>query len=334
MISPVLITLFFASFAEAIESKKQTFLRPLTSYPSLKESSAQASCSSHPQCGPGQVCKQGVCRAPSACGRECDLKKKHICKVVEGKPICTHVKVEVRKIERLDLKTYIIDLSPEKDVLDVFGKTSFSRTDDYNKKGLTVVRKKNRELFCNGEEINSVVVANKKDLLKIFDFGNRDDIRRVFTFVINDQGMYAVETVFEEETIECLSKHIILANGALETRMAGTFRFVHTGDEHIMVLDNDSGTYMPTFAGLQNTKKLLEAKFPELRIEVLDRMEKQPEHTKKWVGPLELPEMADDVEEIPDEILYRIDDFEAEFGENFTIAYKGKGWEWTPSLDL
>lgn len=39
MISPVLITLSFASFAEAIESKKQTFLQPLSSYPSLKEES-------------------------------------------------------------------------------------------------------------------------------------------------------------------------------------------------------------------------------------------------------------------------------------------------------
>lgn len=281
MVSPVLITLFFASFAEAIESKKQTFLRPLTSYASLKESEA------------------------AIVATRCNMD--------------------------YDLKSSFFEFKSDS-IAETFGEISFPRETTDEKKENYLLRescKGNRKLFANGEHPTMVQVDNMEDLLKNFDYGMRGGIRQVFTFVITDVGMFTVETDWDEELIDYLSKHVTLAGGAETVRMAGTFRFVHTGEEYKMVMDNDSGTYTPSKDGLLLTKELLRQHIHGLSIQVLDRMEPQPENTKHWVGPFEVPEIKIG-EEVPPNFNERLAKFQEELKDNFYVAYQGKGWEWSP----
>jgi hypothetical protein len=115
-----------------------------------------------------------------------------------------------------------------------------------------------------------------------FDNGERF----VYTYVVMDNFMYAVQTAFDEEFI---SKHLVIANACEKVFSAGTFRFVRNGENRILVLDNNSGSYTPDGKALELTKKLIERDYPNLTVEILDVLTgEQSDELKQFVGPLEI----------------------------------------------
>ncbi len=84
-----------------------------------------------------------------------------------------------------------------------------------------------------------------------------------------------------------MSKHAMHADASEELYFAGEFRFLifnfyfysllfdddadvqHRDDKYVFVIDNNSGTYAPPQANLQNLKKLFNLAFPDLEVEVI-----------------------------------------------------------------
>ena len=58
--------------------------------------------------------------------------------------------------------------------------------------------------------------------------GLRENLRRVYTYVIVDHGMFFTETGLQHGK-DLLSKHVILADVAPAVRSAGTFRILDPG---------------------------------------------------------------------------------------------------------
>jgi len=132
-------------------------------------------------------------------------------------------------------------------------------------------------------------ISDKEGFCGALNYGIRDNVPRVFTYAIIDEGLYTSETGIAMAK-DVMSKHAVHANASPKVRMAGTFRFCYDQEkkEHILVMDNDSGTYRPTFEHFPLVKQLFELNFPGLRVECLNVVESQPEETKVWAGPLEV----------------------------------------------
>lgn len=176
---------------------------------------------------------------------------------------------------------YVIPLEPGKEKLSC----PMRKLDEPEK---TRFENNNKKLHESELKTTTDISSFLKQLRKNFD----TSCRRVFNFVISKEQdkMYAIQTQPDEKEIGDLTKHLSLTGAAPEVFMAGTFRLVkNEKEEHILVLDNDSGSYTPPDSGLGYTKKLLQANFKGLKIETLEVFEPQPEETKQWVGPLEFP---------------------------------------------
>lgn len=128
-----------------------------------------------------------------------------------------------------------------------------------------------------------------EDFLSLINFGQREERRRVYTYAITDEGWFFSETGAALSK-DNMSKHAIHADGALEVRYAGTFR-ICTRDgpnpEHVLVIDNDSGTYHPKGEYQDRLAKLLTLNLPGVEVICLNTCGKQPEGTKELVGPNE-----------------------------------------------
>eukprot|EP00439_Symbiodinium_sp_Y106_P040171 s5365_g4.t3 len=99
--------------------------------------------------------------------------------------------------------------------------------------------------YWGGKRNERATLGRGNDFLSLLGNGVRKGRRRVYTYVVLDEGMFFSETGANIAK-DFFSKHAVHANASPEVRMAGTFRICETPERAlILILDNDSGTYRP-----------------------------------------------------------------------------------------
>mmetsp|Transcript_2534 Transcript_2534/g.6402 ORF Transcript_2534/g.6402 Transcript_2534/m.6402 type:complete len:481 (-) Transcript_2534:69-1511(-) len=138
-----------------------------------------------------------------------------------------------------------------------------------------------------GHHVETFTMVNGADFLRMIKGGLRDGHRRVYTYVILDEGFFFSETGIQVGK-DTLSKHVVLANAAAKVRFAGTLRIcMDAGDTPVLVFDNDSGTYRPNGTTIPIVEQVLGANLPGLSVKGLNVLKEQPEETKSYRGPHE-----------------------------------------------
>jgi len=141
--------------------------------------------------------------------------------------------------------------------------------------------------FWGGKRYEKVTLSTGNDFLSLVGNGVRKGRRRVFTYVLLDEGMFFSETGANIAK-DFFSKHAVHANASPGVRMAGTFRVCETPQRQpVVVIDNDSGTYRPRSEDLVILKELLEFNFPGIVVCVMPCTEPQLEDAKAFYGPNE-----------------------------------------------
>eukprot|EP00668_Euglena_longa_P012105 GGOE01014532.1.p1 GENE.GGOE01014532.1~~GGOE01014532.1.p1 ORF type:complete len:674 (-),score=173.10 GGOE01014532.1:294-2315(-) len=131
-------------------------------------------------------------------------------------------------------------------------------------------------LFTEQVGCTSGRLQSGQDLLKLLNYGKRHGVPHLYSYVILADRLHFSETG-QSMLKGVLSKHALLANAQREVRYSGEFHiqpFTVSSDpsvSHRLVIDNDSGTYAPVAELLPVVKGLLEANFPGLEVETLDR---------------------------------------------------------------
>jgi len=233
------------------------------------------------------------------------------------------VRVEAADEKILELAFYEFPLTVKpKDTKDTKSYCSVRELDADEK---AIFNYNNKELKEAGIKNVRVRTCGLDKFKADFDQGHR----HVFNFVIDldEDKMFAIQTRQDENELQKFSKHLSLSNAAPRVSMAGTFRFVKSPTEYILVVDNDSGSYTPTTKNLAETKKLLQDNFPGLTIVTLDAQNKAQQNAdmKKWVGPLEHPLPSGNSEEMKK---YR--EKLTAFGVKEPAG--GGEWEWSPGF--
>lgn len=138
-----------------------------------------------------------------------------------------------------------------------------------------------------GARTECYMVSDGKCFMQMIGFGRRDLLRRVFTFVVVDSGLFFSEAGARMPKDVC-SKHAVHAAGSSRVRFAGTFRVCEdNAARSILVVDDDSGTYRPKVEHLALLQELLEMNFPGLHVRALSIHARQPENTLDFLGPCE-----------------------------------------------
>eukprot|EP00667_Euglena_gracilis_P004212 EG_transcript_4229 len=132
-------------------------------------------------------------------------------------------------------------------------------------------------LFTEQVGCTSGRLQTGQDLLKLLNYGLRHGVPHLYTYVILADRLHFSETG-QSALKDMLSKHALLANAQREVRYSGEFHIQPfapprdgSSSPHRLIVDNDSGTYAPTAELLPVVKALLEANFPGLEVEALDR---------------------------------------------------------------
>eukprot|EP00877_Chromochloris_zofingiensis_P007090 jgi/Chrzof1/2634/Cz11g23090.t1 len=68
---------------------------------------------------------------------------------------------------------------------------------------------------------------------------------------------------------DLMSKHAMHAGGAEEVFFAGEFCAIPTAAGHMLVIDNNSGTYAPKAEDLPRVRALFQKNFPGMLVETL-----------------------------------------------------------------
>mmetsp|Transcript_48074 Transcript_48074/g.88573 ORF Transcript_48074/g.88573 Transcript_48074/m.88573 type:complete len:482 (-) Transcript_48074:150-1595(-) len=138
-----------------------------------------------------------------------------------------------------------------------------------------------------GHHVEMFTMLNSGDFLRMIKGGLRDGNRRVYTYVILDEGWFFSETGIQVGK-DTLSKHVVLANAAAKVRFAGTFRLcMDSDDAPVLVFDNDSGTYRPNGTTIPIVEHVLGSNLPGLGVKGLNVLQPQPEDTLTYRGPHE-----------------------------------------------
>lgn len=139
-------------------------------------------------------------------------------------------------------------------------------------------------MHSEGPRTQTFRLESGNDFIKVLKGGIRNDTARVYTYALVDNGLFFSETGagFSKDT---LSKHAVHANANPKVRYSGTFRICFKGEQPVVVLDNDSGTYRPCTEDGARAKAALEESFPGLEVCALSVLVEQPEDTKSWKGP-------------------------------------------------
>lgn len=145
-------------------------------------------------------------------------------------------------------------------------------------------------IYHPGHRAESRWLSSGEDFLRMLNNGVRGDRSRVFTYALMDDGLFFSETGAALSK-DSLSKHAIHADGAKQVRYSGTFRICRKGHlfwkSLVLVIDNDSGTYMPKEDAQPMLKQVLERNFPGLHVETLSVVNPQPPETLGFHGPIE-----------------------------------------------
>jgi len=132
-----------------------------------------------------------------------------------------------------------------------------------------------------------LLAARSSDFVRLIQQGIREERRRVFTYVLTDSGWFFSETGAALSK-DNLSKHAIHSDAAMAVRYAGTFRICERDSgAAVLVIDNDSGTYMPKGEHQESLKRLLHLNLGDLEVLCLNVCDPQPEWTKELSGPNE-----------------------------------------------
>mmetsp|Transcript_15806 Transcript_15806/g.37196 ORF Transcript_15806/g.37196 Transcript_15806/m.37196 type:complete len:484 (+) Transcript_15806:136-1587(+) len=142
--------------------------------------------------------------------------------------------------------------------------------------------------YLPGQHVEAWPVMAQGDFLRLIKGGMRDGRRRVYTYVLLDDGIFFSETGMQVGK-DTLSKHVVLANAAAKVRYAGTFRIcMDESNEAVLVFDNDSGTYRPNGETAPLVERVLSSNIPSLRVKGLNVLKPQPVATKYFRGPNEV----------------------------------------------
>jgi hypothetical protein len=116
-------------------------------------------------------------------------------------------------------------------------------------------------------------VLGGQDFLELVNYGVRDGKPRMFTYVLMPERLYMSETG-PGVLLDMSSKHAMHANASEEVVYSGELhiRGKHIGNEqhHILVLDNNSGTYAPDSRYLPKLRDVFKLNFLNLEVEVYD----------------------------------------------------------------
>jgi len=138
-----------------------------------------------------------------------------------------------------------------------------------------VIRSQHASLYNSRKAIVSAC-ANGNEFLELFQFGVRAGRRRFYTWVLLDHVFRFCESgagFFRD----FLSKHAMHASCRPSVRYAGEFHIQppaseggkHDGDYHLLVLDNNSGTFAPPTSLLPKVEAVFRSNFPDLHVVAL-----------------------------------------------------------------
>jgi hypothetical protein len=116
-------------------------------------------------------------------------------------------------------------------------------------------------------------VLGGQDFLELVNYGMRDGKPRMFTYVLMPERLYMSETG-PGLLIDMSSKHAMHSNASEEVVYSGELhihaKFFGNEQRHILVLDNNSGTYAPDSRYLPRLRDVFKLNFLNLEVEVYD----------------------------------------------------------------
>eukprot|EP01103_Thecamoeba_quadrilineata_P006365 TRINITY_DN16092_c0_g1_i1.p1 TRINITY_DN16092_c0_g1~~TRINITY_DN16092_c0_g1_i1.p1 ORF type:complete len:390 (-),score=78.03 TRINITY_DN16092_c0_g1_i1:72-1241(-) len=148
------------------------------------------------------------------------------------------------------------------------------------------VRTQHTALYREGiQRTETRQISSAEEWFKAFEFGFYGDQRREYTYVLLEEVLNFSETGAAFFT-NFMSKHAMHSKAAKKVRYSGEFRILeHPDGSHRLVIDNASGTYAPDKNDLPLLKKVFEANFPGLDVEVYDYKDEKLEAYKKMNTP-------------------------------------------------
>ncbi|KAH3766928.1 C2 domain [Pelomyxa schiedti] len=129
---------------------------------------------------------------------------------------------------------------------------------------------------------------NATDFMQMINYGVRERVPIIFTYVLLDTHMNFSETgasFFKD----FLSKHAMHSNALEEVRYAGEFFVLaRENGDYRLIIDNSSGTYAPLKEHLPLLENLFTANFPDLQVSALDWQDPLVSSLKKQIKQQQL----------------------------------------------
>jgi len=132
------------------------------------------------------------------------------------------------------------------------------------------IKAQHKALYSSIEATIKGELRSGDDFLRLIKFGVIGAKKRYFTYSLMEDVWNFCETG-KEYTKDFTSKHAMHASVSESVRYAGEFHIFERNGRHTLVLDNNSGTYAPSFESLPLLKSLFEANFPGLDIVALNQ---------------------------------------------------------------
>lgn len=119
-------------------------------------------------------------------------------------------------------------------------------------------------------KVDEGYVRSADAFLDVINYGReKKGAVKFYTYVIYKDSWRFSQTG-SQFVQDMVSKHAVHANRSGEVIYAGEFFIYPEGDRHIVVIDNNSGTYSPDKALLPKVVLLLQKNFPGLEVIALD----------------------------------------------------------------
>jgi len=141
------------------------------------------------------------------------------------------------------------------------------------------IRTEHKALYQHDKTSRYGTIRSGDDFLRLFHYGVRQGVPRIYTYVLVDEIMRFSETgaAFFKDHI---SKHSMHTSCAKEIYYAGEFHVENLGEgKWRLVLDNNSGTYDPNTSLLPNLEQLFSSHFQDIDICARDRKDLE---LKEW----------------------------------------------------
>ena len=122
-----------------------------------------------------------------------------------------------------------------------------------------------------GKRVDTGHISQPTKLLELLNYGVHENHLIFFTYVITKAGEWRFSHTGASFLRDNLSKHAMHANVSDTVIFAGEFHIEQHNGTHVLVLDNNSGTYAPPAAMLPTLIQLFSRNFPGLQVDAWDR---------------------------------------------------------------